>query len=177
MSSNSDKPFNLLRSFSILGFLSIALITAISATLLSRFLTNNMLERDAVVTMQFIQSVAEINNPTSYFKESENQRGKAALEEFFMHVVGIPDVVRANVYADNKRIIWSSQPHLVGQRFEDNQELEGALSGHLVIKSGKANEHEKSEHVEFDKGISDFVANYIPIWDGINNNVVGVVEV
>jgi len=41
--TSTSKPFNLLRSFSILSLLSIMAISAVSATLLARFLRENLL--------------------------------------------------------------------------------------------------------------------------------------
>lgn len=187
------KPFNLVRSFSLLSFLSIMLITVILALLLSRFLTQNMLTRDATVTMQFVQSIARINNPSGHFAHQSVQTqqstvgnlpsgedfvtSKAILEEFFAHIVAIPEVVRANVFDVNKQVIWSNQQHLIGKQFQDNPELDEALAGQLVIETGVVQQQRKAEHIEFEQGVSRFVENYIPIWNSAGDKVIGVVEV
>lgn len=188
-----SKPFNLLRSFSLLSLMIITLTTGVSGILLSRFLSKNMIARDAEITSQFVQSVAEINDPSVYFahrRPTSNQSvtddastrtslnaSKAALEEFFSHIVAMPEVVRANVYDDEKRIIWSSRKHLIGKQFPDNPELQEALSGQLSIKTGTVKELRKSEHVDFEATVSQFIENYIPIWRPTGDRVVGVVEV
>jgi signal transduction histidine kinase len=152
-----------------------------------------MLTRDAMVTMQFIQNIAQINNPSNYFAPQRTRRNhttmddrstpeevkasKAALEEFFAHILVMPEVVRANVYNDDKQIIWSSHPYLVGKRFQDNPELSKALAGQLAVKTATVKRKRKSEHVDFPLGVSRFVENYIPIWNTAGNKVVGVVEV
>jgi two-component system sensor histidine kinase HydH len=187
------KPFNFVRSFSLLSFLSITLITVISAVLLSRFLTQNMLIRDATITMQFVQSIALINDPSGYFvhqsarmqngavgdasSEADFVASKAILEEFFAHIVAIPEVVRANVFDVNRQVIWSNQQHLIGKQFQDNPELDEALAGELAIETGVVNQQRKAEHIEFEQEVSRFVENYIPIWNTAGDQVIGVVEV
>ncbi len=193
MSITRKKPYNLLYSFSILSFICIILISAASAFVLTHFLTDNMLERDAQVTMQFVQRMAGLNNAASYFEIHSRQLQVAdpdsfgaselqgdvqvALENFFMNVATMPEVVRGNVYAKDGTVIWSSQQDLIGQRFDDNEELREALSGEVIVETGTADDHEKEEHVEFPEEVSDFVENYIPIWDTNKATVVGVVEV
>ena len=81
--TSTSKPFNLLRSFSILSLLSIMTISAVSATLLARFLRENLLQRDAVVTMEFVQSIAQAQNTSVYFSEQDYAKGKEPLTDFF----------------------------------------------------------------------------------------------
>lgn len=191
--SDASQPFNLLRSFSLLSLLCISLITLVSAFLLTRLLTQNILERDTVITMQFVQSTVQSLHPSMYFENGvtqqrqalyedffarENrQRVKQAFEEFFKRLVLMPEVLRSNVYGRDGTIIWSSHLPLVGQRFTDNPELQRALSGKLTIETGKAEEHSKAEHMSFKNHFPYFVESYIPIWNTQGDAVVGVVEV
>ncbi len=190
MTTSRHQPFHLLRRFSGLSLLCIAVIAAGLSLLLSRFLTDTMVKRDAQVTMQFVQSLAQINDPSDYFvqqtptqaehayqPQEQLTANRAALEEFFAHIVAMPEVVRANVYNDDKRVVWSSQSHLVGRRFEDNPELQRALTGRLTVKMGSVRQHRKAEHVDFSRDVVNFVENYIPIWDKGRRRVLGVVEV
>ncbi len=174
----TSKPFNLLRSFSILSLLSILAISAISATLLARFLRENLLQRDAVVTMEFVQSIAQAQNTSVYFTEQDYARGKGPLTDFFARIAHMPDVVRANVYSRQRTVLWSNEENLIGKRFtDDNPELDRALAGELALETGQVNRPAKTEHILFAPEVDEFVENYIPIDDPQSGAVVGVVEI
>ena len=170
------RPFNLLRSFALLSLLSIGLITAVSGTLMFRFLSDHLLKRDAVVSMEFIQSVVE-QQPQLNFSRPESLTDEDGLGELFKHIVNMPDVVRTNVFVPDGHIIWSSDEKLVGRRFELNHELDEALGGDLVYELSDLREHPKSEYVYFPEGIRIFVENYLPIWNRAHTEVIGVIEI
>jgi len=175
------KPFKLLRSFALLSFVSIAIISIGLALVLLRYLTENTLERDAVVSMEFIQSVSKINSPGNYFQGKQLGRDRQQMEEFFRHVTLIPDVLHANVYSDDDALVWSSDPRLIGKHLGDNPELDRALQGDLVFqretRETRTGDVEKVEHRYLPTHVTDFVENYIPIWNEDESHVIGVVEV
>jgi two-component system sensor histidine kinase HydH len=192
--SSAAKPFNLLRSFSLLSLVCIGTLSLASALLLSRFVTRHMLERDGVVTMQFVQSTLEALQPGAYlliegqtrlqeatfvdfFGREHRAQVQAVFEDFFQRLALMPEVVRANVYALDGTIIWSSYADLIGQRFTDNPELTRALSGELAIKTGIFEQHRKAEHVPFTNHVRYFAESYLPIWNNQRHAVIGVVEV
>lgn len=168
--------FNLLRRFSLLSFLSVGLITAVSSFLLSRFLTHNMLQRDAVVTMEFVQTIAQAENTHSYFETDDPGKTKTFFEAFFKQIATMPEVVRANVYNSNGSILWSDDDRFIGHRFSPNPQLKTAFSGELAVTSGTSGKSSKPEHV-FDQEVPFFAEIYVPIWNRPENKVVGVVEV
>jgi len=173
-----QKVFNLTRWFSIVAFLSIAATSAITAFALSRFLTDRMLERDGELTMEFIQSVARIQDAEAVFDAAtpaEAVRGD--IGEFFLHISSMPDVLRANIYNTHYRVIWSSDDQLTGRVFLNNPELEEALQGELVVHFGLVGEDDlKPEHVEMGQ-VLYFVENYIPVYALTSRTVIGVVEI
>ena len=128
-----DRPtFNLVRWFTVLSFLSIGAASAGSAFVLSSFLTEHFLYREAEVMTEFINGVIDV-------ERADKVKGPYAdwiegdVEEFFYHIGGTPDVVRANVYRPDGSIIWSTDPAMVGRKFERNEELESAFGGQPVI--------------------------------------------
>ncbi|MFO0995222.1 MAG: ATP-binding protein [Alphaproteobacteria bacterium] len=175
-----ERPFNLLRWFSIASFLVIALISAASAYFLSQFLTTNLLRREANLSMQLIERFVEAENAAAYFSEREElSQASPVVEPFFAELSRLPDVVRANVYGRDRRLIWSSKSELTGQRFEGNPDLDRAFAGHVEVKAEHREEMEKAEHVLFE-GMdprATLIEAYIPIWDKDRRNVVGVVEI
>jgi len=170
------QPFNLLRSFAISSLVCIALISVLTAWILSAFMSAHLIQRDAVVSMEFIQSVAKINDPRGYFQHRGEAAQKRQFEEFFQHITRLPDILRATVYTTDKTIIWSNDSELVGRRFLDNDELSEALAGKLVYEYNSISDHEKIEHAFLPPDTTQFLENYIPVWDAKRNEVVGVIE-
>lgn len=170
------KSFNLLRWFSIMSFVSIVIISIVSAILLSRFLRENMLRRDAVMTMEFVQTIAQSENTGAYFESEFHEKGKTVFENFFKRIATMPEVVRVNIYSMNGIVVWSDQDRFIGHNFMPNPELIEALSGRLAIGSGTSGKPKKAEHV-FDKEVPFFAEIYIPIWNNAKDRVVGAVEV
>ncbi len=176
VSAKKIKSFNLLQWFSIMSFASIVIISIISAFLLSRFLRDNMLRRDAVLTMEFVQSISHSENTSAYFESEFHEKGKAIFENFFKRISAMPEVVRVNIYSGDGTVIWSDDQRFIGHRFMPNPELIIALSGRLAIGSGTSGKPRKGEHV-FDKDVPFFAEIYIPIWNNDIDRVVGAVEV
>ena len=170
------KPYDLLRSFSALSLLTIVIISTVSAILLSRFLRETLLERNGLLTLEFVQSIAQSQNTSQYFSEPDSAKRQGPLDDFFNRIAHMPDVVRANVYSRDRVVLWSTEKPLVGRQFpENNPELDEALRGHLALHTGRVEAHSKSEHILFAPDVEEFVENYIPIY-GPGGIVVGVVE-
>ncbi len=172
----TEKPFNLVRWFSVLSSLSIVTITIVTAFVLSRFLSRNMVLRDSIVTMEFVQSIAQSENTSRYFQTNDIGEASEVFENFFHKIATMPEVARANVYSSDGTVIWSDDPSLIGHRFMPNPELEMALFGELSVSSGRSSKPNKAEHV-IDKNVPFFAEIYIPIWDDSREEVVGAVEV
>ncbi|MCP5133155.1 MAG: two-component sensor histidine kinase [Gammaproteobacteria bacterium] len=153
----SRKPYNLLRSFSALSLLSIVLIGIVSAALLSRFLRETLLEQNGLLTLEFVQSIAQSQNTSRYFSEPDPAKRQGPLDDFFKRIAHMPDVVRANVYSLDRVVLWSTEKPLAGRQFpENNPELDRALNGQLALHTGQVKAHDKSEHILFrsrDQGV------------------------
>jgi two-component system sensor histidine kinase HydH len=170
------RPFNLTRRFLALSFLCILLTSAGSATLLSTFLTDNMLRRDAVVAQEFVNSIVRAEQAYSLFASQESAAETERFENLFKQIAAIPDTLRANVYASNRSITWSSYPAFIGVEFRTNPELDEAFLGDLVIEAGILGEIRKAEQAFLEGEGSTFIENYIPVYGRQGNAVIGVVE-
>ncbi len=179
--TDTGRVFRLLPWFAGLSLACVGVFSAATAYVVSRFIAEHLIERDAVVSMEFIQSVSHINDPRTYF-QAANAKAAAhdQLQEFFEHVIRLPDVLRANAYATDRTIIWSDERDLIGRRLGENEELDAALGGKLVYERKHMEDehgaHGKMEHHLLPPGTNDFLENYIPIWDASMREVVGVVE-
>src|SRR4051794_16701631 len=179
--ADRGRPFDLVRSFSVLSLVCIALVAAAAALALSRLLTGQMLTRDAEVSAEFLNSVVRAEKTWADLLRPGPGPGPSpgpVLESFFNHVAHLPDVVRANVFARDGTVIWSSTPGFAGRSLGPNRELEEALEGGLAIESGTVGVEDKPEHVAFaaQPGLR-FVETYVPIWDEDRGGVVAVVEI
>jgi two-component system sensor histidine kinase HydH len=186
--------FNLLRWFSILGFVAVFMISLVLATILSQFVTREILEHDAVLTDQFISSIGESQasramlGPRVTSGEVLDERadlaklGVSALaakevkDEFFGHLRFMPDVLRAQVYAPDRTIVWSTDPALVGTVNRNNAELEKAIATRKLVATryGDVN-HDKPETRALDSQQRFFLESYMPLL-GKQGQVVAVVE-
>ena len=147
------------------------------AGFVTRYLTEHMLQRDAEVSREFIESI--VNTEYMRLGIRGDQNGLSEIHDRLIeHISKLPDLVRANLYGPDRVVIWSSESRLIGRRFDMNHELETALGGDIVVET----EVDKPEHEWlFDTGDIEagrrFVEAYLPIRDQGARRVVAVVEI
>jgi two-component system sensor histidine kinase HydH len=169
--------FNLLRWFAWLSPIAIGLIALINAWLISSFLNDHLFQREATVTRDFVQNILLSDGSLDYLSQPENIALKPHFDNTIEHLTNMRDVLRANVYGADRRVIWSTDPTLRGQQFAANDELDRALEGKLVVHAGDiSHSREKGEHVGLDPSIRYFVESYIPISRPGDGKIIGVVE-
>lgn len=162
------------------SFFAIFTTTVLLSQYLANYMTTNMMMRDAVVSMEFLNSIVRVEeqDPRSFpMTRTSELTEDPETEEFFIHVARLPDVFRANVYAASGEILWSSDPELIGQTFEGNDELASALRGELHPEIIIVDRGEKEEHVGLPDDVVEFIEFYIPIWSEDGQSVMGAVEV
>ncbi|MBS5848479.1 MAG: two-component sensor histidine kinase, partial [Pseudomonas putida] len=123
------KPFNLLRWY---AWVSLAIILSVAVGLgliSSRFIIDESVERDALLTAQFITSIAdaevrhvsipnvrtmgELLDPRtdrSNLPDVDPDARRKARGEFLDHIAHLPDMLLANIYAPDRMVIWSTNP-------------------------------------------------------------------
>ena len=163
-------PFNLSRWFAAVALVSIASISVVTGWLLSGFLTDRMLAQEARLTEEVVDSVVDVEQAAGYFTGGAAQEGD--YKDFVAHITALPDVLRANLYSRDRRVIWSSDSALIGRHFSDNDELEDALAGKVIAHGG---ERAKEEHEALDAH-RYFFEIYTPVRAPGSGEVVGVVE-
>lgn len=163
--------------FIVTSFLAIFATTVLLGTYLSSYMTRQMMLRDAVVSMEFLNSIVRVEEANHYFFGETKSSAVPEMEEFFVHVSRLPDVFRANVYAMSGEILWSSDAELIGRSFDDNDELASAMQGELHPEIVVVERGDKDEHVGLPDHVTEFIEFYIPIWSVDRSFVVGAVEV
>ncbi|MEZ5652610.1 MAG: ATP-binding protein [Burkholderiaceae bacterium] len=165
------------RWFMAFSLLIIVINSAVFSWLLAGFLERRMLERDVTVAMEFVNSIVRVQRAGAYFHGQSMDPSTPEMEEFFRHVASLPGVFRANVYGQDRSVLWSSDPALIGRRFTENDELEATFRGELEPEIESVDRGQKPEHVNFPPGIDRYIENYLPIWSEDRASVVGAVEI
>lgn len=165
------------RWFMALSLVLIILNSAVAAWLLAGFLERRMLERDVTVAMEFVNSIVRVQKAGAYFHGRTMDASVPEMEEFFRHVASLPGVFRANVYGEDRSVLWSSDPALIGRSFTVNDELDAVFRGELEPEIESVERGQKAEHVNFPPGIDRYIENYLPIWSTEGRRVVGAVEI
>ncbi|MBI2276160.1 MAG: HAMP domain-containing histidine kinase [Dechloromonas sp.] len=193
--SNISKPFNLLRWFSIASLLALLPVAAATGYVLSYFITEATLQRDAALTAQFIQNCVAVEGMHASlgdritFSELLDERvnpeqfgisqavAEAGRKEITDHLQGLPDTLLANLFAPDGRIIWSTNKELIGQVSSDNHELAEAFESEVqVARHHASNQAERGEQRFIVEPKEFFIENYIPLHDA-KGKVVVVAEI
>lgn len=190
------REFNLLRWYSLI---SLVIITAVAGSLgyvSTRFVVRDSVERDAMLTAQFIQAMAQAEvrhsqlPPGTTMGELLDPRldeqhlqvsaalAKSTREEFLDHVEHLPDTLLANVYARDRSIVWSTNPALIGKRISADGDLDHAFHSRKAVS---ASYHKADEDREEQKFLREpqylFIENYIPLFDSQGEQVLAMVEI
>nr|WP_256590834.1 MULTISPECIES: histidine kinase dimerization/phospho-acceptor domain-containing protein [unclassified Pseudomonas] len=180
------KQFNLLRWFSIVSFLLISVIAFGLGSLSTRFLATESLERDALMSAQFIQTIAKgeirhhgltgmqpadtaalTENGTVSEEMSKNRQRLTS--EFLDYLSRLPDSLLVNIFSPLRTVVWSTNPQLIGKKIL-NDELEEAFSAKDRV-STKYNEvdADRIEQKFFRSPKIFFIESYIPLVDDQGN--------
>jgi signal transduction histidine kinase len=195
--NGSQKPFNLRKWFSFVSLAVTGAVAIVFGAALSHFFVNETIRRDANLTSQFIQSIAEIEALHAAFDHDRITLGQIldgrvdaaamgaeapaltrAKGEFFDHLSRMPEALLAVVFAPDGTVLWSTNHTLIGKRFANNHELNEVLAtkktvagGHLRSTAGKKVEQ------QFLRDPQDiYIENYVPLFDR-RGEVVSVVEI
>jgi len=172
--------FDLLRSFTLLSLLTIIFITSISAILLTEFVTRSMLQEEANVTREFIQSAAGTERLPDRPYQTDFLNNKRWLAGYLQRIGRLPNTPLVKIYAPDQSIIWATDHTLIGEKFSDNQELIAALNGELIYKQEEMDEldseNDKTDLTYFSETLDQVIEIYIPLWDTDHTQVIAVVE-
>ncbi|MFJ7284996.1 sensor histidine kinase [Pseudomonas sp. NPDC099000] len=188
--------FNLLRWFSLGSFFIIAAVALGLGYISTRFVVEESIERDSLLTAQFIQAIgdAEIRhasiNPNRTMGEMLDPRDDnaysdvdpasraAARIEFLDHVEHLPDTLLAAVYALDRTVVWSTNPELIGVRIEDDKELDESFEmKETVSTSYHEIDEERPEQMLLREPKYLFIENYIPMFNADKSKVIAMVEI
>ena len=107
--------FSLVRWFAIVSLAAIIIIGGAVNWFLTRYLTTHMLIRDAEVSRDFLESIVSAEKTRDLLLPFAPRPSAEALAPFVDHLPTLPDLVRANLYAADRTVLWSTDKQLIGQ--------------------------------------------------------------
>jgi signal transduction histidine kinase len=189
-------PFNLLRWFSLISLAVIGTVAVALGAVSTRFVITESVQRDALLTSQFIQAIAsaevrhvdipnvrtmgELLDPRKDkdFPDVDPMARASARGEFLDHIEHLPDVILANIYAPDRMVIWSTNPELMGTTVHTDNDLNQAFASKTPVS---ASYHSVDKSRVEQKFITPpdhiFIENYIPLFDADHENVTAMVEI
>ena len=188
--------FNLLRWFSLGSFLIIAGVALALGYISTRFVVQESIERDSMLTAQFVQAIgaAEIRhasiNPNrtigemldprqdNHYPDVDPALQASARTEFLDHVEHLPDILLATVYALDRTVIWSTNAELIGVHIKDDDELDESFEMKVPVSSSYHKiDDEKPEQQMLREPKYLFIENYIPMFNADKSKVIAMVEI
>ncbi len=170
--------FNLLRRFGLASLAVIVAIAVATSVVLSDFVTEQFLRREARLTADFVQQVLLTNESIGFFENSGDPDLARRFAASIDHLRSMAEVRRINVYSREGAVLWSDDTAIIGKRFNRNDELERALGGELVVEGGKmsATQRAKAEHAGMSAQSVFYVETYMPVRMTGRSEVSGVIE-
>ena len=188
--------FNLLRWFSLASFFIIAAVALGLGYVSTRFVVTESIERDALLTAQFIQAIGAAERRHASISEARTMgelldprqdyaypdvdplSRAAARNEFLDHVEHLPDILLATVYALDRTVVWSTNPDLIGVRIDDDDELDESFAMKVPVSSSYHEiDDEKPEQRLLREPKYLFIENYIPMFNADQSKVIAMVEI
>lgn len=192
--SQRSEPLNLMQRFSLTSFLIIGAVAMGLAWYSTRFLVNESLERDALLSAQFIQSMAvgeirhhdligmkmgDVLSAAHYgmlAPETSRNRGRAR-SEFLDHLANLPDLLLATIISPERKVIWSTNPQLIGRTLKNDGPLETAFSSGGRVSARYDEVEPGRPEQQFTRAPKMFfVENYVPLQDD-QGKVLAMVEI
>jgi len=190
------REFNLLRWFSAASLLIIASVAVGLGYVSTRFVVNDSVERDAMLTAQFIQAMAkaEVRHsripPGTTMAQLLDPRldkqhpgisadlAASTRIEFLDHVEHLPDTLLTNVYALDRTIVWSTNPSLIGRKIVGDDDLDESFNSQVPVSASYHKADEDRDEQKFQREPQYlFIENYIPMFDDSGTQVLSMVEV
>lgn len=188
--------FNLLRWFSLASFFIIAGVALGLGYVSTRFVVTESIERDALLTAQFIQAIGAAERRHASISEARSMgelldprqdyaypdvdplSRASARNEFLDHVEHLPDILLATVYALDRTVVWSTNPDLIGVRIDDDDELDESFAMKVPVSSSYHEiDDEKPEQRLLREPKYLFIENYIPMFNADQTKVIAMVEI
>ncbi|MGO4313316.1 sensor histidine kinase [Pseudomonas sp. KB_15] len=194
--STRKQPFDLLRWFSLISMVVIGTVAVALGAVSTRFVLTESVQRDALLTSQFIQAIAsvEVRNVSipkirtmgemldprndKDFPDVDPLSRTNARDDFLDHIENLPDVILVNIYAPDRMVIWSTNPALMGITIHGDEDLDRAFISKLPVSTSYHDvDKSRMEQKFLEPPKYIFIENYIPLYDADGSTVTAMVEI
>jgi signal transduction histidine kinase len=160
--------------FSLLCLMGTLVLGSGMGYAISALLTHAVSEWEWQNTAALVRREVERQGSQHIFVDSRDAEARARWgTALSAELTTLPELVRVNVWSRDFEILWSDHAELIGQRFPGNDDLKGALAGHVEVDIKRIGKGED----RYERPAFDTLAEiYVPIF-GPDRGVVGVVEV
>lgn len=165
---------NLVQKFFAIGIVSIGLTTIMLGWIMSTYLTQSMLDREKVVTADYVEKIVRAHLTLKELRELSRARHQDQFKEITEGLLNLPEAARVKVFDSRGTVVWSDEPGIVGLNFKDDIQVRQALDGTVVVSLEEI--RPTAEHA-FELGrFKELTAIYVPILDPDANKVLAVFE-
>ena len=141
--------------------------------IVSTYMINQILNHEWATMAQFVRTeVKQFLTPEDFKAEDRKSVGHK-FDELLRQMTLMPEIVRFKVYNPQGVVIWSDDKRVVGQSSLDNEELQEALTGKVVVDMSSLTKQENIfEHDAAEKAVE----LYVPIYGDNPRELLGVFE-
>jgi len=177
----SDNPDSLLRLLVTTAIISIAIIIIVSGFSFYRVFSGFVIRNAETDSIHLCNLLIDQHQDILFTRSADNRTVLEIKESEFLrfdrnlrHVLAPYQILKVKIYDTGKKIVYSTEPALIGRVDDGNMRLDNALSGMVDAKmETKEDAHDLKEERLFDV---DVVETYVPIMSP-DNRVVGSFEV
>jgi signal transduction histidine kinase len=148
---------NLIRKFSLYSILIIE---------------DMVMQRTKSTTVSIVEISAKTNHLTDLTKKNYSQENRQSFKLYY-DSLKTDEIIRIKIFNNNGTIIYSDKEELIGQTFNDNEELSDALKGSIKVEINR--DLNKQENIYERQNFSSLMEIYVPIRD-VDGKIGGVVE-
>lgn len=117
------------------------------------------------------RAVKQHLHPTDF--QTEDLQGSTSRYSALWRALQSPATVRIKVWGTNGTVLWADIKEIIGQRFPLSEEFKEALEGKVEVEVKETKELENLAESQYDR----LAEIYVPITDGVNSQVIGVIEI
>ncbi|GAW68041.1 diguanylate cyclase [Geoanaerobacter pelophilus] len=179
-SSPDRNPDALLRLFVVIALVSTFVIISVAGLVFVEVLQRHVIrnaEEDAIKVSSALLATERrrltARQPDGSLKVVVAPADLPEMDRHFRRFLSPFDIVKIKIYSADSRIVYSTEPALIGKVDSHNSRLDHALDG--LFDSKLERKEEVKDLASESKFNVDVVETYIPIWD--NGRVIGSFEV
>ncbi len=164
--------YTLARQFMVISFLILLVSMVIIGTWVGNQIERGVLERTAVFTSLYINSYVSHYLQGLSENDSLEPEDIESLDHLMSQSALGQEVVSFKVWSADGRIVYSSDPTLINQQFEDNPDLAPSFAGEVT---SEISDLAGSENVYERRYWQELIEIYAPIW-ATNGDIIAVSE-